>query len=125
MEVFRHNSEKIGVKFEELTRSTCQSPWYSPFTSLPSNLVPFDTVPPDLYPTPAQRRLPHHPFIDLLPFLWIRERAITLDRLDPPAFDRCELKADILNNGMICWKPRAGREGLPWDRRSWEIQPWF
>jgi hypothetical protein len=125
LDVIHYNCQKIGLRIEELVSYTCQSPWYSPFSSLPSSLLPLDAIPPDLYPTPAQQRFPHHPFIDLIPFPWFRERAITLQALDPPAYDRWELKKDILNNGMVCWKSRAGDEGLPWDRRSWEVQPWF
>jgi hypothetical protein len=127
LDVFHYNCQKIGLRLEDLARtgSTTQSPWYSPFASIPSSLVPLDTIPPDLYPTPAQRSFPHHPFLDLIPFPWFRERTITLDSLDPPPFDRLELKQDIISNGMICWKSRAGSEGLPWDRRSWEVQPWF
>jgi hypothetical protein len=125
LDVLHHNCQKIGLRLEDLKQHTCQSPWYSPFPSFPSTLVPLDTIPPDLYPTPAQRRFPHHPFIDLIPLPWLRERAITLDSLDPPPFDRFELKQDVFNSGMICWKSRAGTEGLPWDRKSWEVQPWF
>jgi hypothetical protein len=126
LDVLYQNCVKIGLRLEDLMQYTCPSPWYSPFPSLPSSLVPIESVPPDLYPTPAQRRIPHHPFIDLIPFPWLRERAVTLGALDPPPFDRFELKQDVISNGMICWKSStAGNEGLPWDRRNWEIQPWF
>ena len=125
LDVLNQNCQKIGLRLEDLWRPTCISPWYSPFPSFPSALVTLDNVPPDLYPTPAQRRYPHHSFFDLIPFPWLRERAIILDSLDSPPFDRFELKQDIISGGMICWKSRAGAEGLPWDRRSWEVQPWF
>ncbi|KAJ4295261.1 hypothetical protein N0V90_007272 [Kalmusia sp. IMI 367209] len=125
IEVVFYNCVKIGLSIEELMKPTCQSPWYSPLAMAPSSAVTLQRVPPDLYPTPAQLRYPHHPFIDTIPFPWFRERAITLASMDPPAYDRMDLKKDILRGGLICWRSRGKEEGLPWDRRNWEVQPWF
>lgn len=125
IEVVFYNSMKIGLPIEELMSPTCQSPWYAPFSPIPSSAITLERVPPDLIPTPAQLRYPHHPFIDTIPFPWFRERAITLASMDPPAYDRSELKRDILRGGLIVWRSRGKEEGLPWDRRNWEVQPWF
>lgn len=125
MEVCYHNAKRIGLRFEDMKYPTCQSPWYSPLPAATSSVVALNSVPPDLYPTPAQRRYPHHPFMDVIPFPWLRERAITLASSSPPTYAWFELKADILNGGMVCWRSRGRDEGLPWDRRSWEVMPWF
>jgi hypothetical protein len=125
IEVVFYNCMKIGLSIEELMKPTCQSPWYSSTSPIPSCALTLDRVPPDLFPTPAQIRYPHHPFIDTIPFPWFRERAITLGSMDPPAYNRSELKKDILSGGLIVWRSRGKEEGLPWDRRNWEVQPWF
>lgn len=125
IEVVFYNCMKIGLSIEELMTPTCQSPWYSQSTIAPSSALTSNSVPPDLFPTPAQIRYPHHPFIDTIPFPWFRERAITLASMDPPAYDRTQLKRDILSGGLIVWRSRGKEEGLPWDRRNWEVQPWF
>ncbi|KAL5375052.1 hypothetical protein DPSP01_011467 [Paraphaeosphaeria sporulosa] len=125
IEVVFYNCMKIGLSIEELMKPNCQSPWYSPTALMPSSALTLERVPPDLIPTPAQIRYPHHPFIDTIPFPWFRERAITLASMDPPAYNRSELKKDILRGGLIVWRSRGKEEGLPWDRRSWEVQHWF
>ncbi|PVH93591.1 hypothetical protein DM02DRAFT_603799 [Periconia macrospinosa] len=129
LEVFYHNCRQIGLAFEEMALPTCRSPWYSPPLHGPQHnntqILHLDSVPPDLKPTPAQLTIAHHPFWDTIPFPWIRERIITLSALEPPPFQWHELKADILRGGMVCWRSRAREEGVPWDRRSWEVRPWF
>ncbi|KAF2116444.1 hypothetical protein BDV96DRAFT_599162 [Lophiotrema nucula] len=122
-EVIAENSRLIGLTMEQMVRPYCPSPWYTPLPTIQD--VPTSTVPPDLHPTPSQRRLPHHPFFDLIPIPWFRERVIALMAIDPPVFDRFDLKKDILRGGMVCWKSRARDSGQPWDRRSWEVEPWF
>lgn len=125
VEVVFYNCMKIGVSIEELMKKDCQSPWYSQWSVAGQSAMTLERVPPDLIPTPAQMRYPHHPFIDTIPFPWFRERALILASMDPPAYNRQELKRDILRGGMVVWRSRRKEEGLPWDRRSWEVQPWF
>ncbi|KAF1952527.1 hypothetical protein CC80DRAFT_495323 [Byssothecium circinans] len=125
LEVCYHNCRKIGLRFEDMIQPGCRSPWYSPLQGPGFELLPLDGVPPDLYPTPAQRNIMHHPFWDIIPFPWIRERAITFAAMDSPPFDWHEFKYDIINGGMVCWKSRRQEEGLPWDRKCWEFRPWF
>lgn len=125
IEVVFHNCMKIGLSIEEFMKPTCQSPWYSPLSKARSSALTSICVPPDLIPTPAQICYPHHPFIDTIPFPWFRERAIKLASMDPPAYNRIELKKDILRGGLTVWRSRGKEEGLPWDRRNWEVQPWF
>jgi hypothetical protein len=143
LEVYFYNCGKLGIPFDEMTKPTVQSPWIlaalhnnngtgiGPLSSsselplLPQQGMLLDNVPPDLYPTPSQRSIAHHPFWDTIPFPWIRERVISFAAVDPPVFEWQELKADILNGGMVVWRSRGSEEGVPWDRRSWEFRPWF
>ncbi|KAF2449533.1 hypothetical protein P171DRAFT_440036 [Karstenula rhodostoma CBS 690.94] len=125
IEVVFYNCMKIGLSIEELMKPTCQSPWYSPISTMPFSALELGRIPPDLIPTPAQIRYPHHPFMDAIPFPWFRERAITLASMDPPAYNLSELKKDVLRGGLVVWRSRGKEEGLPWDRRNWEVQPWF
>jgi Domain of unknown function (DUF3425) len=83
-----------------------------------------DSLPPHLWPTPAQILHAHLPFVALLPFPTLRERAITLASVTPPLIDLRELKADILNDGLVCWGG-TNRVGQPWDMRTWEAARWF
>ncbi|KAF2739778.1 hypothetical protein EJ04DRAFT_549050 [Polyplosphaeria fusca] len=123
-EVFFQNSAKIGLSLEQITRPGTPSPFSNMLgPCIPA--VPISGIPPDLHPTPSQLRLPHHPFFDLIPLPWFRDRAIALSYRNPPAFDRFDLKRDILSGGLVCWKSRARDSGQPWDRRSWEAEPWF
>lgn len=123
-EVYYQNARAIGLTWEQITQHTCPSPFHVPLSIIPISTPP-TTVPPDLHPTPSQLAHPHHPFLDLIPFPWFRHRAIALAALDPSAYDPWELKKDILDGGLKCWKSRARSAGQPWDRRSWEVEPWF
>ena len=125
IEVVFYNCMKIGLSIEDLMKKDCQSPWYAQWSMVGQSAITLECVPPDLIPTPAQMRYPHHPFIDTIPFPWFRERALILASMDPPAYNRHELKRDILRGGMVVWRSRGKEEGLPWDRRSWEVQQWF
>ncbi|CAI6318710.1 unnamed protein product [Periconia digitata] len=40
--------------------------------------TPLDNLPPNLHPTPAQLTIPHHPFLDALPWPSIREKLICM-----------------------------------------------
>jgi hypothetical protein len=127
MSVYDANARAIGLTIERVSRGDCPSPFYIAAHPVlpqppeghpkqaPSSLVNLHNVPPDLIPTPSQQMYYHHPFFDLIPIPWFRERVISLLALEPMAFDRFELKADILIGGMRCWKSRARASGQPWD----------
>ncbi|KAF2471874.1 uncharacterized protein BDR25DRAFT_342475 [Lindgomyces ingoldianus] len=123
-EAFCQNSRAIGLSLEQVMKPDCRSPFYS---SSAACLAPTicNTIPSDLQPTPTQIQFPHHPFLDLLPFPWFRSRVIALDALAPSGYSRVELKMDILGGGLNCWKSRGSAAGQPWDRKSWEAEPWF
>jgi hypothetical protein len=84
----------------------------------------------DLRPTHEQLTIPHHPYLDVIPWPSFRARAIVASSMDPPLIDEGDLCLDLLNNGLYCYNMCAvslhGRgEGTPWDCRSWEAKPWF
>jgi len=121
-EAYYHNARMIGLSLEQVIKPNCLSPFTTSFSAPHST---WDTLPSDLRPTHSQLHFPHHPFIDLIPFPWFRDRVISISMLDPMPFSRLELKVDILNGGLVCWKSRARASGQPWDQRSWEAAPWF
>jgi hypothetical protein len=61
----------------------------------------------------------HPPYLDLLPFPVLRDRAITLGSAAPKLFDPWELKRDIFMEKVVFKKERS------WDAGSWEARPWF
>ncbi|RYO84061.1 hypothetical protein DL764_009380 [Monosporascus ibericus] len=87
-------------------------------------------ISPDLRPVVAQRTLPHHPYIDLIPWPSFRSNVIQATSVDPPTIDEDDLCLDLSNGGIRCWGSTMGSmhgrgEGVPWDSRSWEAMPWF
>lgn len=83
---------------------------------------------PDLEPTPLQLKIPHHPYLDVIPWPSFRTKAIIAASLNPPLIDEVDLCLDLCS-GIRCWgsiRLLHGRgEGTPWDKRSWEAMPWF
>jgi hypothetical protein len=82
-------------------------------------------IPTHLQPTLAQILFPHYPYLDLLPFPIMRERAITFASM----FNPMELKLDIFRNGLACYPHSRNGDSFsskqPWDIGSWEVKPWF
>ncbi|KAJ5471460.1 hypothetical protein N7530_008817 [Penicillium desertorum] len=81
-------------------------------------------------PTVEQVTIPHHPYLDIIPWPSFRARAIVAASMNPPLIDEADLCLDLFNNGIHCWGTKGtslhGRgEGTPWDFRSWEAKPWF
>ncbi|KAL2392119.1 hypothetical protein ABEF93_002054 [Exophiala dermatitidis] len=129
---------RLGFNLRELVdaknclNAATRSPFYCPTTPqndpqalLAAAQLPF--APSNLQPTLPQILIPHHPFLDLIPFPAIRASAITLAAAMPNAFSMTELKKDVYVHGaLICW---VGGRGIgssqPWDPRSWEAAPWF
>lgn len=84
----------------------------------------------DMRPTLGQLTIPHHPYLDIIPWPSFRARAIVASSTDPPLIDKNELCLDLLSDGIYCCSNRgvslhSRGEGTPWDSRSWEAKPWF
>ncbi|ETS82741.1 hypothetical protein PFICI_04617 [Pestalotiopsis fici W106-1] len=75
--------------------------------------------PPCLRPTCLQQQIPHHPWLDLLPFPTVRDNVLLLgEDYDDTAFcldivEICAVSADGGGTGLIVW-------GEPSDPSSWE-----
>ncbi|KLJ13375.1 hypothetical protein EMPG_11680 [Blastomyces silverae] len=92
----------------------------------------FSTLKPDLRPSIEQITVPHHPYIDMLPFPTLRNNLIRHQE----EVDKDELFHDMIT-GLVCWgsggigkrdrqvSTRPVSTGTPWDARSWEAKVWF
>ncbi|KAJ3545055.1 hypothetical protein NM208_g2703 [Fusarium decemcellulare] len=130
------NSEAISLYNKEVLKYDGLSPYSindeTGYTrsELSQARARFDTtVPRDLRPTDAQLMVPHHPYIDVIPFALFRERAVAALTADPPLFDEEEMCSDMNGEGLVCWGGVAGGNNdriggmaaeVPWDVRSWE-----
>ncbi|KAF8474798.1 hypothetical protein BDZ91DRAFT_711753 [Kalaharituber pfeilii] len=80
----------------------------SPFNSTDA-IIPAN-IPKDLVPTALQRSIPHHPYIDIIPFPGFRDKLLRfMDLVD---------EDDICMMMFTDWKIWGSR---PWDKISWEI----
>lgn len=84
----------------------------------------------NMHPTLEQLTIPHHPYLDIIPWPSFRSQAIIASSTNPPLIDKNELCLDLLSDGIYCCSVPGvslhGRgEGTPWDSRSWEAKPWF
>ncbi|KUJ06516.1 uncharacterized protein LY89DRAFT_743837 [Mollisia scopiformis] len=123
-----HNARCIGMEVQDLLRH--RSLFYCPNASItddPQMLLDVARktwMPIHLQPTLEQILIPHHPYLDLLPFPALRARAITLSNTMPKLFDPMELKRDIFKEGLVCL-PRGNGTGQPSEMRNWQAAPWF
>lgn len=127
---FFHNARCIGIEIKDLLNH--KSPFYSPDTTItadPQALLAASRrpwLPTLLHPTLAQILIPHHPYLDLLPFPALRSRAITFQATTPQLFSPLDFKLDILKGGVF-YHRSAHQHGCqqPWDIRSWKVEAWF
>ncbi|KAL5359098.1 hypothetical protein BJX96DRAFT_164207 [Aspergillus floccosus] len=81
-----------------------------------------DGVPSSLLPTPVQRAIPHHPWLDFFPFPHMRDLLIMAgDSIDDD---------DLCHDLMAFWDSRNTSAtllvwGQPWDPKSWEVTETF
>jgi hypothetical protein len=127
-----YNAPCIGLEVQDLMHICLKSPFHRPNTTMSDDpqvilaAARKPWIPVHLQPTLAQILIPHHAYLDLLPFPTLRERVITLAATAPPVFRPMDLKKDILRGGLYCHN-NYDRPGAmqPWDMRSWEMAPWF
>lgn len=123
-----HNAQCMGMESQDLLNH--RSPFYRPGTTMADDAQALLTVarkpwiPLHLQPTLPQILIPHHPYIDLIPFPGLRSRAITLAATMPQLFNPMELKLDIFKEGMFYLRQDDWNKP-PWDARSWQVAPWF
>ncbi len=126
-----HNAVCIGMDLEYLLQIH-KSPFHNKNATMSDNPQALlaaarkPWIPANLQPTLPQILIPHHPYLDLLPFPGLRSKAIMLAAMGPGMFDPMELKKDIFREGLFCFAGGSGEAGKqPWDTRSWEAAPWF
>ena len=94
----------------------------SPFTDLSNPHYRSRALPSALRPTKLQRKIPHHPWIDLLPIPGIRDNLLRAE----DSYDDMELCGDLVGffsgsedrTALIVW-------GDPWDPKGWEVTETF
>jgi hypothetical protein len=130
LDAYLSNALYLGIEKSTLYRDGCTSPFYrprpDPAEDIRKSVAKMSArIPEHLKPTPPQVLCPHHRYLELLPFPTLRARAIALTSRNPPLIDAAELKRDIINDGLICWRSSGSGTGQPWDMKSWEAAPWF
>ncbi|KAJ5182256.1 hypothetical protein N7449_012403 [Penicillium cf. viridicatum] len=116
---FDHNMRLIGMVPSGFNDDTI-----SLFNTLRSDQSPdaYKHIPPSLRPTPIQRQIPHHPWLDFFPIPKMRQNLLQAVE----GWDDEELCHDI----MGFWEPTSVTSGLlvwgePWDVRNWEVTEVF
>jgi hypothetical protein len=112
------NMAVIGLTHEQLDDDAI-----SPFNTMgPSHHDSLSSLPLSLRATDIQRTIPHHPWLDLLPFPQMRDNLISAGE----SYDETQLcldmkgygNPDIDHTGIIVWRD-------PWDPKGWEVTESF
>ncbi|KAL2201790.1 hypothetical protein CC79DRAFT_1281716 [Sarocladium strictum] len=111
--------------------SICQDDVTSPFCSqIDAVQGAFVSSCSALQPSRAQRRIQHHPWLDLIPFIAFRDNVLAaIEKLWAKQPNReTELCEDLTGAGELAL--RTGRPGMmvwddPWDACSWEVSEEF
>ncbi|KAM5371730.1 hypothetical protein ACJZ2D_007795 [Fusarium nematophilum] len=114
------NSAILGMNGDWLLCSATSpfysfGPTYSPATTLPAH------YPDNLAPTSLQKRIPHHPWVDLFPLPKMRDNFLVAITSSFSQEEEQRLWDDLIEaggqkdwTGMIVW-------GEPWDPKNWEV----
>lgn len=112
---FIYNSMILGFSTEEALEEEALSPFTNP-TDLKIATLP--SLPSSLRSTKLQCRIPHHPWIDMLPLPEMRDNLLRAG----DAFDEVKLCTELVGfhststsrSGMVLWAE-------PWDPSAWEV----
>jgi hypothetical protein len=94
-----------------------------PTLGITSPHEPLD-YPTNLLPTPLQRSMEHHPWLDLFPWPRVRDNMLKafenadICNEDDLCHDVCEYEGHDADPILLVW-------GDAWDARSWEVTPAF
>ncbi|KAJ5608629.1 hypothetical protein N7537_005248 [Penicillium hordei] len=115
---FLHNISLLGLVADGL----CEADVLSPFNQFGPAQITTTTLPLSLRPTPTQRSLPHHPWLDFFPHPKARDNLFRAqDRYDEDEFCLDILgfwNPNALDNMLLVW-------GEPSDPENWEITEGF
>ncbi|KAL7923749.1 hypothetical protein ACQKWADRAFT_289205 [Trichoderma austrokoningii] len=123
----------IGLSTAHLTDDACESPFFDPKgirSCLSADNTPLGRLPKSLTPIDLQRSVPHHPWIDILPFPEMRRNLLRLE-LDTDAMaSTVSYDADSLCHWMVGLDAAQKQGGLvvwgdPCDVASWEVTAEF
>ncbi|OJJ97237.1 hypothetical protein ASPACDRAFT_8880, partial [Aspergillus aculeatus ATCC 16872] len=105
---------------EEDTHEEAQSAFTIQGPASPSSQsYPQRQLPPALEPTAIQRRVPHHPWLDLFPFPHLRDALILAqDCIDEDQLCHDMCGRDLEATGILVWTD-------PWDPMGWEVTEAF
>ncbi|KAL7914024.1 hypothetical protein GGI35DRAFT_475859 [Trichoderma velutinum] len=128
MRAFGTLSSIIGLSSDTLLDDGAISPFSSYTCSAHSTL--HLRVPKSLAPTALQRSIPHHPWIDILPYPQMRDNLLRLESGVNTAMEKRQYDADSLCHWMVGLDTCQKESGLilwgdPWDLASWEVTAGF
>ncbi|WYZ38244.1 hypothetical protein EsH8_III_000158 [Colletotrichum jinshuiense] len=120
-----NNAARMGVPPEGLCRDDSISLYNLTGPPRPGVLDPHTSSPLALQPTPLQRTVLHHPWIDLFPFPRLRDNVLL--GMEAGRLDDDELCADILEvkDEDLSGKPSLIVWGESWDWTAWEANDAF
>ncbi|PKK45945.1 hypothetical protein CI102_9126, partial [Trichoderma harzianum] len=112
----------IGLSSDNVMDDDAALSPFSSYTYSAQNIrVPHFRLAKSLPPTALQRSIPHHPWIDILPYPQIRDNLLRLESGVSTTMEKRQYDADSLchwMSGLILW-------GDPWDLASWEVTAEF
>jgi len=79
------------------------------------HIIPSESLPLSLAPTPAQATIPHYPYIDLLPIPALRDKLVAANAI----IDVKEMWRDLSAGNVRVWG------ACPWEEFGWEIEERF
>ena len=112
----QNNLNVLGVRLGQYQAGSAESPFMTYYAEVGSPILSLAARAPDLMPTALQTKVPHRPYVDIIPCRKVRDKI--LEMLAGGNLDQAELCIDI-EMGVNVW----GR--TPWDRRSWEWSSGF
>ncbi|KAL6699716.1 hypothetical protein J3F84DRAFT_361562 [Trichoderma pleuroticola] len=128
MRAFGTLSSIIGFSSDNLIDEGALSPFSSYTYS--AHGTPHVRLPKSLAPTVLQRSVPHHPWIDILPYPQMRDNLLRLESGVSTATEKRQYDADSLCHWMVGLDTCQKESGLilwgdPWDLASWEVTAEF
>ncbi|KAF5875190.1 uncharacterized protein Bfra_003643 [Botrytis fragariae] len=120
---FIANAQTLSLTTSSMARTACSRFFVDLTAGHTSFTIDLSSLPLSLHPTPLQREIPHHPWIDLLPIPQLRDNLLRKKN----QFDEVELCREMRGvksaklgrrNGIIVWRD-------PWDESGWEVTETF
>lgn len=126
LNAFADNAKRLGIPADGLCRDDIISPFnlLGPYSLMEPQWA-CSGVPTVLQPTPLQRAVIHHPWIDLFPFPTMRDSMLRLMALGSLQDDEFCLDILELSDGDLRTRPAMLVWGDPSNCSSWEVNSAF